>query len=81
MVSRDHHSSALQGIIAHMEPCSPHSTSVLWGRGAVTVDWKLKGSVSCARRAGTVWLELELRLEDAALDITVLKVSRAGIIY
>lgn len=78
VVSRDPHSPALQGIIVHLEPCSPHSTSVLWGHGVVAVDWKLKLSVSGVHRAGTVWLGLELRLVDAALDTTVLKVGIVG---
>lgn len=78
VVSRDPHSPALQDIIVHLEPCSPHSTSVLWGHGVVAVDWKLKASVSCVHRAGTVWLGLELRLVDAALDTTVLKVGTVG---
>lgn len=38
VVSRDHHSPALQGIIVQLELCSPLSTSVLWGHGVVTVD-------------------------------------------
>lgn len=74
VVSRDHHSPALPGIIVHLELCSPLSTSVPWGRGAVTVDWRRKGSASPAHRGGTVWLALELHQVDAALDITVLKV-------
>ena len=74
VVSRDHHSPAFQGITVPLGPCSPPSTSVLWGRGVVTVDWKLKASAGRALRAGTVWLDLELRQVDAALDTTVLKV-------
>lgn len=74
VVSRDHHSPASQGIIVHLELCSPLSTSVLWGHGVVTVDWRLKGSAGHAHRAGTVWLGLELHQVDAALDTTVLKV-------
>lgn len=74
VASRDHHSPALQGIIVPLELCSPPSTSVLWGHGVVAVDWKLKGSAGHAHRAGTVWLGLELRQVDAALDTTVLKV-------
>ncbi|KAI9538601.1 hypothetical protein NQZ68_012253 [Dissostichus eleginoides] len=70
---RDHHSSAFQGIIVHLELCSPPSTSVLLGHGAVRVDWKLKVSAGHAHRAGTVWLDLQLRQGDAALDTTVLK--------
>lgn len=78
MVPRDPRSPALQGIIVHPEPCSPHSTSVLWGHGVVAVDWKLKVSVSCVHRAGTVWRGLELQLVGAALDTTVLKVGTVG---
>lgn len=74
MVSRDHHSPALQGIIVPLELCSPPSTSVLWGHGVVRVDWKLKGSAGHAHRAGTVWLGLALPQVVAALDTTVLKV-------
>ena len=74
VVSRDRHSPALQDIIVHLELCSPPSTSVLWGPGLVTVDWKLRGSVSRAHRAGTAWLGLELRQVDVTLDTTVLKV-------
>lgn len=71
---RDHHSPALQGIIVHLELCSPPSISVLWGLGVVTVDWKLKVSASCVHRAGTVWLGQVRHQADAALDTTVLKV-------
>lgn len=74
VVSRDHHSPALQDIIVPLELCSPPSTSVLWGHGMVTVDWKLNVNVGRAHRAGTVWLGLELHQVDAALDTTVLKV-------
>lgn len=74
VVYRDHPSPALQGIIVHLELCSPPSTSVLWGRGVVTVDWKLKGSAGHAHRAGTVWPGPDLRQVDAALDTSVLKV-------
>lgn len=74
MVSRDHHSSALLDITVHLELCSPPSTSVQWGRGADTVDWKLRGSVGRVHLAGTVWLGLELHQADAALGTTVLKV-------
>lgn len=74
VVSRDHHSPALWGIIVPLELCSPPSTSALWGHGMVTVDQKLKASVGRAHRAGTVWLGLELRQVDAALDTTVLEV-------
>lgn len=74
VVSRGHHSPALQGIIVPLELCSPPSTSVLWVHGVVTVDWKLRGSVGHAHKAGTAWLGLELRQVDAALDTTVLKV-------
>lgn len=74
MVSRGHQSLALQGIIVPLERCSPPSTSVLWGHGVVRVDWKLKVSAGHAHRAGTVWLDLELRQVDAVLDTTVLKV-------
>lgn len=68
------HSFVLQGIIVHLELCSPLSTSVPWGHGADTVDWKLKGSASHARRAGTAWLGLDLRQADAALVTSVRKV-------
>lgn len=47
------HSFVLQVIIVHLELCSPLSTSVLWGHGADTVDWKLKMSAGHACRAGT----------------------------
>lgn len=79
MVSRGRHSPALQGIIVHLELCSPPSTSVLWGHGVVKVDWKLKESVVHAHRAGTVWLVLECRQVDAAQDTTVLKVHECDI--
>lgn len=46
-------SCVLQGIIVHLELCSPLSTSVLWGHGVDTVDWKLKESASHALMAGT----------------------------
>lgn len=74
MVSRDHRSPALQGIIVLPEPCSPHSTNVPWARGIVRVEQKLKVSVDPALRAGTVWQGLDLRPDGAALDTTVLKV-------
>lgn len=73
-VSRGRHSLALQGIIVHLELCSPPSTSVLWGHGVVKVDWKLRESVARAHRAGTVWPVLERRQVVAALDTIVLKV-------
>lgn len=77
VASRDHRSSALQGIIVHLEVCSPHSTSVLWAHGVVRVDWKLKGSAHHVHRAGTVWLGLEFLQADVALDTSVLKVPKS----
>lgn len=75
VASSGRHSFALQGIIVHLELCSPPSTSVPWGRGASTAAWKPKGSASRAHRAGTAWLGLDLRLADAALDTSVQKVD------